>query len=146
MVSNHGGRQLDRALPSAWALPDVLAAVAGRAPVLADGGIRSGTDALIALALGADAVMIGRPVLWALAAGGAPAVRALLEELSAHLRRVAAMSREQPPRRSEPDDGGRRPSTATVMPILPTRSPMWCGRHPCHPTVHMYVAVQERAV
>ena len=92
IVSNHGGRQLDRAVPSAWALPDVVAAVAGRVPVLADGGIRSGTDALVALALGADAVMIGRPVLWALAAGGAPAVRALLDELSAHLRHVMAVA------------------------------------------------------
>jgi 4-hydroxymandelate oxidase len=92
IVSNHGGRQLDRAMPSALALPDVVAAVGGRVPVLADGGIRSGTDALVALALGADAVLIGRPLLWALAAGGADGVRAALDELAGHLRHVLAVA------------------------------------------------------
>jgi len=92
IVSNHGGRQLDRAVPSAWALPEVVDAVGGRVPVLVDGGIRSGTDALVALALGADAVLIGRPVLWALAGGGAPAVAATLEELATDLRHVLAVA------------------------------------------------------
>jgi 4-hydroxymandelate oxidase len=92
IVSNHGGRQLDRAVPSAWALPEVVEAVGGRVPVLVDGGIRSGTDALVALAMGADAVLIGRPVLWALAGGGAPAVAATLEELATDLRHVLAVS------------------------------------------------------
>jgi 4-hydroxymandelate oxidase len=92
IVSTHGGRQLDRALPSALALPEVLDAIGGRVPVLVDGGVRSGTDALVALALGADAVLVGRPVLWALAAGGAPAVAALLEELAADLRQVMALA------------------------------------------------------
>jgi 4-hydroxymandelate oxidase len=92
IVSNHGGRQLDRALPSALALPEVLGAVGGRVPVLVDGGVRSGTDALVALALGAQAVLVGRPVLWALAAGGAPAVTAMLEELVADLRQVLAIA------------------------------------------------------
>ncbi len=92
IVSNHGGRQLDRAVPSAHALPDVLEGVGGRVPVLVDGGIRSGTDALVALALGADAVLVGRPVLWALASGGAEAVTGTLEALTAHLRHVLAVA------------------------------------------------------
>ncbi|PWW21792.1 4-hydroxymandelate oxidase [Geodermatophilus normandii] len=92
VVSTHGGRQLDRVVPSAHALPDVLDGVGGRVPVLVDGGIRSGTDALVALALGADAVLVGRPVLWALAAGGAAGVTATLEALAAHLRHVLALT------------------------------------------------------
>src|SRR5436190_1958164 len=63
VVSNHGGRQLDRTLATADALPEVVEAVAGRASVLVDGGIRRGTDVAIALALGADAVLVGRPTL-----------------------------------------------------------------------------------
>jgi len=78
VVSNHGGRQLDRAVASADALPAVVAAVGGRAPVLVDGGLRSGLDVLCALSLGASAVLLGRPVLWALAAGGADGVTACL--------------------------------------------------------------------
>lgn len=85
VVSNHGGRQLDRALPTAQALPEVVAAVAGRAPVLVDGGLRCGLDVLCALALGADAVLLGRPVLWALAADGAAGVEACLDALTADL-------------------------------------------------------------
>ena len=61
VVSNHGGRQLDCSLASADALPEVVDAVAGRAAVLVDGGIRRGTDVAVALALGADAVLVGRP-------------------------------------------------------------------------------------
>ena len=82
VVSNHGGRQLDRALPTAAALPDVAAAVSGRGPVLVDGGLRSGLDVLCALALGADAVLLGRPVLWALADDGATGVQACLQALT----------------------------------------------------------------
>jgi 4-hydroxymandelate oxidase len=78
VVSNHGGRQLDRAIAPAVALPEVVAAVEGRGPVLVDGGVRSGTDVLVALALGATATMVGRPVLWALAAQGAAGVQRLL--------------------------------------------------------------------
>ncbi len=85
IVSNHGGRQLDRAVATAGALPGVVAAVAGRGPVLVDGGLRSGLDVLCALALGADAVLVGRPVLWALAAGGADGVQACLEALTRDL-------------------------------------------------------------
>lgn len=85
VVSNHGGRQLDRAVSTAEALPEVVDAVAGRAPVLVDGGLRCGLDVLCALALGADAVLLGRPVLWALAADGAAGVRACLAALTADL-------------------------------------------------------------
>jgi 4-hydroxymandelate oxidase len=90
IVSNHGGRQLDGALPSAAALPAVAAALATAdtgpgCEVYADGGIRTGEDALAALALGARAVFLGRPVLWALACGGAEGVRALLAGLTEDL-------------------------------------------------------------
>jgi 4-hydroxymandelate oxidase len=85
VVSNHGGRQLDRAVATADALPEVVEAVAGKAPVLVDGGLRSGLDVLCALALGADAVLLGRPALWALAADGAAGVQACLEALTADL-------------------------------------------------------------
>ncbi|PSL52106.1 4-hydroxymandelate oxidase [Saccharothrix carnea] len=81
VVSNHGGRQLDGAVPSAVALPEVVAAVAGRCPVLLDSGVRSGVDVLRALALGATAVLVGRPVLWGLAAGGERGVTAVLDVL-----------------------------------------------------------------
>lgn len=70
IVSNHGGRQLDHSVGSLDALPAVVAAVGDRAEVFLDGGVRRGTDVIKALALGARAVCIGRPLLWALAAGG----------------------------------------------------------------------------
>lgn len=92
VVSNHGGRQLDRAVPTARALPEVVEAVAGRAPVLVDGGLRSGADVLVALALGADAVLLGRPVLWALAADGAAGVRACLAAVTADLAHVMGLA------------------------------------------------------
>jgi isopentenyl diphosphate isomerase/L-lactate dehydrogenase-like FMN-dependent dehydrogenase len=85
VVSNHGGRQLDRAIAGADALPEVVDAVGGRAPVLVDGGIRRGVDVLIALALGADAVLAGRAPLWGLAAGGQAGARRVLELLRAEL-------------------------------------------------------------
>ena len=92
VVSNHGGRQLDRVVPTSHALPEVAAAVAGRGAVLVDGGIRSGTDALTALALGADAVLLGRPVLWALAAGGADGVRDCLKAVTSDLAHVMGLT------------------------------------------------------
>ncbi|MFQ1002475.1 alpha-hydroxy acid oxidase [Modestobacter sp. SSW1-42] len=92
VVSNHGGRQLDRAVPTALALPEVVAAVGDRVPVLVDGGLRSGLDVLTALALGARAVLVGRPVLWALASGGAAAVAEVLTALTEDLRHVMALA------------------------------------------------------
>ncbi|WP_158845568.1 alpha-hydroxy acid oxidase [Saccharothrix deserti] len=81
VVSNHGGRQCDAVPAAVDALPGVAAAVAGRVPVLLDGGVRRGTDVAIALASGATAVGIGRPVLWGLAADGEAGVRRVLETL-----------------------------------------------------------------
>jgi 4-hydroxymandelate oxidase len=92
IVSNHGGRQLDGALASIDALPEVADAVAGRADVLMDGGIRRGTDVLKALALGARAVCIGRPYLWALAANGEQGVRDALRILQDELSLAMALS------------------------------------------------------
>ncbi|WP_329234550.1 alpha-hydroxy-acid oxidizing protein [Actinoallomurus sp. NBC_01490] len=84
-VSNHGGRQLDGAVATAVALPEVADAVGDRVEVYADGGIRTGTDVLRALALGARAVFVGRPVLWHLATGGEDAVADGLTSLSEEL-------------------------------------------------------------
>jgi 4-hydroxymandelate oxidase len=113
LVSNHGGRQLDGALPSALALPGVAAALAEpresaepREPaepaavagspaggeIYADGGIRTGEDVLAALALGAGAVFIGRPVLWALACAGADGVHSLLTGLTSDLAHAMALA------------------------------------------------------
>jgi len=86
VVSNHGGRQLDGAVDSAVALPEVAAALAGTgAEVYVDGGLRRGSHVLRALAMGAHAVLIGRPVLWGLATGGAGGVRDVLEGLTREL-------------------------------------------------------------
>lgn len=81
IVSNHGGRQLDGAPATVDVLPEVVEALAGTAPALVDGGIRRGTDVLKALARGARAVLVGRPVLWGLAAGGAEGVEGALRML-----------------------------------------------------------------
>jgi 4-hydroxymandelate oxidase len=86
VVSNHGGRQLDGAAPSITALPAVVELVGTRCQVLLDSGVRSGTDVLRALALGAAGVLVGRPLLWGLAVDGTDGVRAVLELLYAELR------------------------------------------------------------
>ena len=91
MVSNHGGRHLDAVVASADALPDVVAAVAGRAEVYVDGGIRRGTDIVKALALGARAVLVARPVVWGLALHGADGVRTVLDHLRDELARSMAL-------------------------------------------------------
>ena len=92
VVSNHGGRQLDTAIAGLRALPAVAEAVDGRAMVLMDGGIRRGTDILKAIALGADAVMVGRPVLWGLAVDGEAGARRVLKLLTAELDLAMALS------------------------------------------------------
>jgi isopentenyl diphosphate isomerase/L-lactate dehydrogenase-like FMN-dependent dehydrogenase len=91
VVSNHGGRQLDRCLATADALPEVVDAVEGRGTVLVDGGIRRGVDVAIALALGADAVLVGRPTLWGLAVGGEAGARRVLEVLREELELTLAL-------------------------------------------------------
>ncbi|MDR2871913.1 MAG: alpha-hydroxy-acid oxidizing protein [Xanthomonadaceae bacterium] len=85
IVSNHGGRVLDTLPAAVDVLPGIVEHVAGRAPVLLDGGIRRGTDVLKALALGADAVLIGRPYLYGLAAAGAVGVAHVLHLLRTEL-------------------------------------------------------------
>ena len=92
LVSSHGGRQLDGAVAPLDALPAIVAAVDGRLPVLVDGGIRRGTDVLVALALGATAVGVGRPVIRGLEAGGTPGVRNVLEGLRSELDQALALA------------------------------------------------------
>lgn len=90
-VSNHGGRQLDRALATIEALPEVVSTVDGRVPVLVDGGFRSAGDIAVALAIGASAVGVGRPVLYALGVGGDEAVASYLGGLARDLERTMAL-------------------------------------------------------
>ena len=85
VVSNHGGRVLDGSMATLDVLPEVVEAVAGRVEVWMDGGVRRGSDVFKALALGARLVLVGRPVLWALAADGEAGVRALLGSLREEL-------------------------------------------------------------
>jgi 4-hydroxymandelate oxidase len=92
VVSNHGARQLDRAVSSAEALPGVADAMGDRGAVLVDGGVRTGGDALTALALGAHAVLVGRPVIWALAGEGADGVSSLLLALRDDLMHAMALA------------------------------------------------------
>ena len=101
VVSNHGGRQLDTVPATIDVLPEIAAAVGGAIPVLLDGGIRRGTDVVKALALGADAVGVGRPVVWGLAAGGREGVTQVLELLRDDFDQALAMC------------GGRRPAELT---------------------------------
>jgi 4-hydroxymandelate oxidase len=91
VVSNHGGRQLDLVPAALDALPAVVDAVAGRVPVVLDGGVRGGGDIALALALGASAAGIGRPVLWGLAADGEQGVRRVLDALRDEFRHVLAL-------------------------------------------------------
>ncbi|MBL8231184.1 MAG: alpha-hydroxy-acid oxidizing protein [Bryobacterales bacterium] len=92
IVSNHGGRQLDGAIATIDALPDVVDAVGGKLPVLMDGGIRRGSDILKALALGAQAVLVGRAPLWGLAGFGQPGVERVLWMLGAELKLSMALA------------------------------------------------------
>jgi isopentenyl diphosphate isomerase/L-lactate dehydrogenase-like FMN-dependent dehydrogenase len=92
VVSNHGGRQLDGCPASLDALPEIVEAVAGRLPVLMDGGVRRGTDVVKAIALGASAVMVGRPAVWALAAEGEDGVAGVLGILRAEIENAMALT------------------------------------------------------
>jgi 4-hydroxymandelate oxidase len=92
IVSNHGGRQLDGAIATIEALSEVVSSVGDKAEVLMDGGIRRGTDILKALALGAKAVLIGRPVLWGLAVAGIAGVQHVIEILRDELDLAMALS------------------------------------------------------
>lgn len=91
VVSNHGARQLDRVPATLDALPAIVDEVAGRAPVLLDGGIRRGVDIVTALALGADFVLVGRPIIWGLAADGANGVARVLDLLRAETDNALAL-------------------------------------------------------
>jgi 4-hydroxymandelate oxidase len=92
VVSNHGARQLDGSPATINALPRVVDAVAGRCPVLMDGGVRWGTDVLKALALGARAVLVGRPILWGLSVGGREGVVRVLQILRDELSTAMALA------------------------------------------------------
>ena len=92
VVSNHGGRQLDTAVPTSIALPEVVDAVGGRAEVIVDSGVRSGLDVAKGLALGASAVMVGRPVLWGLGVGGSAGVERVLQLLVDGLTNAMSLS------------------------------------------------------
>jgi len=90
IVSNHGGRSMDYGPSTLEVLPEIVAAVGGRIPIITDSGYRRGADILKALALGANAVMLGRPTRWALAAFGSPGVQRLLEILQEEFVSAAA--------------------------------------------------------
>jgi isopentenyl diphosphate isomerase/L-lactate dehydrogenase-like FMN-dependent dehydrogenase len=91
VVSNHGGRQLDGSPAGLTALPEVAGAAAGRVPVLVDGGFRRGTDVAKALALGADAVLVGRPCVWGLAVDGEAGVADVLGILRSEFENTMAL-------------------------------------------------------
>jgi 4-hydroxymandelate oxidase len=91
-TGNHGGRQVDPAPASLDALPEVVAAVAGRVPVLLDSGVRTGADVFLALALGADAVVLGRLAVYGLAAAGEAGVRLTIELLTEELRTLMILA------------------------------------------------------
>jgi isopentenyl diphosphate isomerase/L-lactate dehydrogenase-like FMN-dependent dehydrogenase len=102
LVSNHDGRQLDMTLSSVETLPEIVAAVAGRAELYLDSGIRRGSDVLKALALGVRAVGIGRPLFWGLAVDGAEGVHGVLEILRRELDRAMAFCGQTSVREVEP--------------------------------------------
>jgi 4-hydroxymandelate oxidase len=91
VVSNHGGRQLDTAPATLEVLPGIVDAVGGAVPVLVDGGVRRGTDVIKALALGASAVCVGRPVVWGLSVAGERGVTEVLETLRSETDRALAL-------------------------------------------------------
>ena len=144
VVSNHGGRQADRAVGSLTALPGVVTAVDGRAPVLFDSGVRTGADAALALALGADAVLLGRPYVYGLALDGEAGVRhvlrCVLAELDATLALAGYASLAELARGARALERGyahaQRPTPSARGPCGPPRRPgpccaasrrPWCG-------------------
>src|SRR5207302_4582059 len=92
VVSNHGGRQVDGAIATVDALPGVVDAVDGRIPVLLDSGVRGGADAFKALALGARAVLIGRPYVYGLAIAGSLGVREVIQSIRADFELTMALA------------------------------------------------------
>jgi len=110
VVSNHGGRQLDNAPATIDALPEVVEAVAGRIPVLLDGGVRRGTDVAVAVGIGAQAVLVGRPFLWGLAIDGEAGARRVLEMLADELRLALALLGCPDPAALSADHVQRRPA------------------------------------
>src|SRR6185369_17213746 len=92
VVSNHGGRQLDTSPATIDVLDPIVRALEGRIEVLLDGGVRRGTDVVKALALGARAVLVGRPILWGLAVAGEAGARDVLELLRAELELALALA------------------------------------------------------
>jgi 4-hydroxymandelate oxidase len=109
VVSNHGGRQLDNVPAAIDALPEVVEAVGGRIPVLLDGGVRRGTDVAVALAIGAQAVLVGRPILWGLAVDGEAGARRALQILAEELRLALALLGAPAPSALTGDHVQRRP-------------------------------------
>jgi isopentenyl diphosphate isomerase/L-lactate dehydrogenase-like FMN-dependent dehydrogenase len=115
VVSNHGGRQLDRVAATASALPEVVDAVEGRGIVLVDGGIRRGVDVAIGMALGADAVLVGRAPLWGLAAAGSQGAQRVLELLREELELTLALC------------GCRSPTELTRAHVQPAPASVYSG-------------------
>ena len=118
MVSNHGGRGLDTALASIDALPEVVAAVAGRVPVLLDSGVRRGTDVVKALALGATAVGIGKPVFFALSIGGEKAVVGMFRMLKKEIEAAMAICGCETVADITPNLVTRHPSGSPTVPYI----------------------------
>ena len=140
LVSNHGGRQLDSAVAALDALPAVAEAVAGCMEVLVDGGVRRGTDVLKALALGARAVLLGRPIQWGLAVGGEAGVRHVLELLRAELERDLLLCGVASPGR-----GGSIPARP-IPRTQPGVKPALCSAGLVPIWLRLLRAIQDRAV
>ena len=117
IVSNHGARQLDTTFASVEVLPEVVEAVNGQVEVYLDGGIRRGTDVLKALALGARAVLVGRPLFWGLAVDGEAGLRAVLQMLRDELEMAMGMC-------------GRPTIQSIDLSLLGTMSPLLSVLHP----------------
>jgi 4-hydroxymandelate oxidase len=118
VVSNHGGRQLDSCPAGLDALSEVVEAVQGRIPVLMDGGIRRGTDVLKALALGAAAVLVGRPAVWGLAAEGEAGVTGVLDILRAEFENAMALTGCARVDQIGPDLVARSPGSVDAAPVV----------------------------